>query len=317
MAFDETGTLFVAEAGAVMPQEGEILSFPYINHSGRVSRITTDRHRDTIVEGLPFTHYISSGDIGATDVAVLGGSLYVLTGEGWDDRLSRAVLRITPDGPEPVAGILNFALAQTPPDQLMRTGGVDANPYAMAVAPDGNALYVTDGAAGYVLRVTLDGDIAVFVELPDRPPLTGLAFGPDGRLYFTMFSSLPHTQGSGAIWAADLFGALAVAVTGLTMPIDVGFDASGAMYVLEFGDGRWREGPYPPGVGRLVRIAPNGARRIVLERLDHPTAMSFSRAGDLYISVGGAFTTPGEGAILKVPCSVLGAPETCMRQPRQ
>jgi len=45
--------------------------------------------------------------------------------------------------------------------------------------------------------------------------------------------------------------------------------------------------------------------------------MAFSRAGDLYIAVGGAFTAPGQGSILKVPCAALGAPEACPHQPAQ
>ena len=119
------------------------------------------------------------------------------------------------------------------------------------------------------------------------PPLTGLAFGSDGRLYFADFSALPHAPGSGAIWAADSAGKLMPAVTALTMPIDVGFDNAGALYVLEFSDGRRPAQPYAAGLGRLLRIERDGARTVVLDRLNYPTAMAFSRAGDLYIAVNG------------------------------
>ena len=64
-----------------------------MNHSGRVVRIDAHRHMTAVVSDLPYTHYTASGDVGAADVAMLGGALYVLTGEGYDDRLSRAVLR--------------------------------------------------------------------------------------------------------------------------------------------------------------------------------------------------------------------------------
>ena len=126
-----------------------------------------------------------------------------------------------------------------------------------------------------MLRVALDGQISLLAELPQMPPLTGLAFGPDGRLYFADFSALPHAPGSGAIWAADRSGKLMPAAAGLTMPIDVGFDGAGAMYVLEFSDGRRPGQPYAAGLGRLLRIEHDGARTVVLDRLNYPTAMVF------------------------------------------
>jgi sugar lactone lactonase YvrE len=303
MAFDEAGDLLVAEAGThAIPAGGS----PY----GRVVRIDPRGELSVAAGGLPFTRLPAHGDVGAADVAFIDGTLFVLTGEG-RDALARSVLRVLPDrSVQPVASLLNFAAAGLPRD-LIGSGIVAANPSAMVAAPDGSALFVTDGASGRVLRVGLDGDIRLFAELPGMPPLTGLAFGPDGRLYFADFSALPHAPGSGAIWAADSAGELAVAAAGLTMPIDVGFDAAGAMYVLEFSDGRRPSQPYAAGLGRLLRIERDGARTVVLDHLNYPTAMAFSRAGDLYIAVNGAWSAPGQGAILKIACLGLGAPEAC------
>ena len=79
--------------------------------------------------------------------AMLGGALYVLTGEG-HAALSRSVLRVLPDrSVQPVASLLNFAAAGLSPD-LIGSGLVASNPYAIAAAPDGSALYVADGASG-------------------------------------------------------------------------------------------------------------------------------------------------------------------------
>jgi sugar lactone lactonase YvrE len=312
MAFDGAGNLYVAEAGALDPNHTGQVS-PIVNQSGRVLRITPDRQVSVVADRLPFTNYVAAGDIGATDVAVLGGDLYILTGEGYDDQLSRAVLRAAPgEPPRPIASIRRFVEATVPMDSLVGAGASHAsNPYAMAVAPDGGALYVSDGASGRVLHVALDGTIALFAELPGMPPLTGLTFGPDGRLYVAQLSALPLAPGTGGIWVTDAASALTPAVPRLTQPIDVGFDASGAMYVLEFGDGGTPARPYAPASGRLLRIAPDGARHVVLGRLNYPTAMVFSGTGDLYIALSGAFSAAGQGAIVRVPCRALGAPEAC------
>ncbi len=311
MAFDDAGNLYVAEAGAVDP-EAEERSSPSTNHSSRVLRIGPDRRRTTVMDRLPFTHYEVAGDVGATDVQVLGHTVYVLTGEGYDDELSRSVLRVVPGTrPERVANLLSFAFATTPAADQLALGAVPSNPYAMVAAPDGKTLYITDGASGSVLSATLDGTMRVFATVPNMPPLTGLAFGPNGQLYVAMLSALPLARHKGAIWAADPTGHLALAVDGLTMPIDVAFDHAGAMYVLEFSDGSQPNQPYVADAGRLLRIARDGTQTVVLDRLNYPTSMVFSQAGDLYIAVNGAFSTPGQGAILRVPCGVLGISEAC------
>lgn len=311
MTFDDAGNLYVAEAGALDPRADDSVS-PITNHSGRLLRIASDHGVTTVLAGLPFTHYITIGDVGASDVYVAGDRLYVLTAEGWDDRLSRSVLQVIPgEPPRPVANLLSFAFGTTPAADQLASGGVPSNPYAMAAAPDGRSLFVTDGASGTVLRVTLDGTIRRFATLPNMPPLTGLSFGPDGRLYIAMFSAMPLGANRGAIWAADADGRLALAAGKLTLPIDVAFDATGAMYVLEFSDSSGRGLAYAAGRGRLLRIERNGKRTVVLDRLSYPTAMIFSRTGDLYIAVNGAFSGAGQGTILKVRCAELNTPSTC------
>ncbi|HEU5100262.1 MAG TPA: ScyD/ScyE family protein [Roseiflexaceae bacterium] len=303
MVFDMAGNLFVAEAGVrATPAGGSAI--------GRVIRISPRRELSVVVDGLPFTALPAHGDAGAADVAIVSDTLLVLTGEG-SSALSRSVLRALPDGSvQPIASLLNFAAAGLPRD-LIGSGLVANNPSAMVAAPDGSAVYVADGASGRVLRVSLDGAIEPFAELPGMPPLTGMAFGPDASLYFANFSPLPHAPGSGAIWAADRSGNVAVAVDDLTMPIDVAFDAAGALYVLEFSDGRRASQPYAAGLGRLLRIEREGARTIVLDRLNYPTAMAFSESGDLYIAVNGAWSAAGQGEILRLSCHALGAPATC------
>ncbi|HXF61555.1 MAG TPA: ScyD/ScyE family protein [Caldilineaceae bacterium] len=314
MAFDSAGNLFVAETGGrAASAAGETPADT--NHSGRVVRFSPAGQATPILEGLPYTYYGEIGDSGAADVALLAGVPYVLTGEGYDDRLARAVLRPLPDrSPQVVVSLLHFAIGLSTV-QEQQIGTVMSNPYGMVAAPDNSALYVSDAASGRILHVTLDGAIRVFAELP-MTPLAGMAFGPDGRLYVAMFSLRPHLPGSGAVWAADPSGEppsgkLEVAVQGLTMPVDVGFAASGAMYVLEFGQGSQPDRLYPPQSGRLLRIAEDGAPAVVLDRLNYPTALAFSPGGDLYIAVGGAFTAPGEGAILRLACRTLEPPDAC------
>jgi hypothetical protein len=147
-----------------------------------------------------------------------------------------------------------------------------------------------------------DGSLRIVVELPHRPPLTGLAFNAQGELYFAVLSELPFQAGNGAIWKVDGEGTSQVVIPNLTMAIDVGFDSQGTMYILEFSSGPTETQLYAAHSGRLLRMAEDGTPTVVLDRLNYPTSLAFSPAGDLYVAVNGAFTAPGEGAILRLPC---------------
>ncbi|MCB0112683.1 MAG: ScyD/ScyE family protein [Caldilineaceae bacterium] len=306
MAFDADGNLYVAEAGAVDPEDNSTIA-PKINHSSRVVRIDADRHITPMLEGLPFTNYIIAGDIGATDVAILDGNLIILTGEGYDDKLSRMVLRLTPDGsPESIASIRAFVEFITPMDSMMGAGaGHAANPFAMIVSPDGETVYISDGAAGRILQMTGEGGLSLWAKQPNAPPLTGLAFGADGRLYAAMLSALPFQAGNGAVLRADSRGGFAIVVPDLTMAVDVAFDATGTMYVLEISSGPTPAQLYAPASGRLLRIAADGTRTVILDKLNYPTSMIFSTQGDLYLSINGAFSAAGVGEIWRVPCQMV------------
>lgn len=308
LALDATGNLYVAEAGVVDPTDDSTIS-PQINHSSRVLHIAQDGTITPVVEGLPFTNYIVAGDIGAADVALLDGDLIILTGEGYDDALSRMVLRVDADGaPQPIASIRAFVEFITPMDSMMGAGASHAaNPFAMIVAPNGETVYITDGASGRILQMTGDGVLSLWGEWPNTPPLTGLAFGTDGNLYAAMLSALPFQAGNGAVLRAAQDGELTVAVPDLTMAVDVAFDAAGRMYVLEISSGPTPTQLYAPNSGRLLRVEADGAQTVLLDELNYPTAMIFSPQGDLYLSMNGAFDTSGEGEIWKVPCQIFSA----------
>ncbi|HMP41844.1 MAG TPA: ScyD/ScyE family protein [Roseiflexaceae bacterium] len=312
MALDHAGNLYIAEAGTLDPSAGGI-STPLTNYSGRVLRMAPDRSVTVAADRLPFTNYVAAGDVGPADVALVDDMLYVLTGEGYDDGLSRAILRIAPGGePELFASILAFVQSIEPPNSLMGASALLAsNPYALAVAPDGAAFYVSDGASGRVFRIDRSGQIRIFAELPGMPPLTGLAFGPDGRLYIAMLSELPLAPGNGAVYVADADGTLSIVAAGLTLPVDIAFDTAGTLYVLEFSSAANPANPYAAASGRLVRIDSAGGRSVVLDSLEYPTAMLFTPDGDLLLTLGGAFSPARTGRIVRVACAELGAlPET-------
>src|SRR3712207_4869622 len=81
---------FVAETGVRATPAGG----PAIR---RVVRISPRHEVSVAVDGLPFTALPAHGDAGAADVAIVSGTLLVLTGEG-SSAISRSVLRALPDG---------------------------------------------------------------------------------------------------------------------------------------------------------------------------------------------------------------------------
>jgi len=296
------GSLCVAETGykveMTLPDAGPITLPP---GTGSLTCVDANGKRERVVEGLPYAHYGASGvSVGPTDVAELDGALYLLTAEG-DDQLSRSLLRIEHSKPpQIVANFLYFATAGQPLEYFL-PGEITSNPYAMLPDPANRRFLVTDGATGQLLAVGLDGQIQLYSSVEGHEVLTGMTWGPDGLPYVTSFSQLPHQAGAGAVLSIAN-GVAHVVLTGLTTPIDLAFDQAGRLYVLEFVYAGETGDPYRNKTGRLVRFLPQGDQwdtgQLLIEGLPYPTALLINANDQLYISINGAFSPPGSGAVV-------------------
>jgi hypothetical protein len=272
------GALCAAEAGRLA--EGQVVKEgPTSNlaETGSVTCVDTGGVRRRIIEQLPYVFYnVHGATIGPADVAEMGGEL--------------------------VADFLAFAIQTTEPDFFDEIN-IISNPFAMIPDDANDRFLVTDGATGHVLAAGLDGEIDVFSDVAGHEVLTGIARGPDGLVYVTSFSQLPHPTGGGAVLRLHPDGSFAVAADQLTTPIDLAFDTAGRLYVIEFIDGSDTGSPYQGKTGRLLRLEPEGdgwtGGRVLVERIPFPTALLIDGEDRIYISVHGAFSAPNSGLVLR------------------
>ena len=200
------------------------------------------------------------------------------------------------------ADFLAFVSETAEPDFLDEIH-IISNPFAMIPDPTNRRFLITDGATGHVMEAGLDGDIAVFSGVAGHEVLTGIARGPDGLAYVTSFSQLPHAMGAGAVLRLYFDGSFVVAADNLTTPIDLAFDTAGRLYVLEFIDGTETGDPYRGKTGRLIRLEPEGdgwiAGPVLVRGIPFPTALFIDGEDRIYISVYGAFSSPGSGLVVR------------------
>jgi hypothetical protein len=94
---------------------------------------------------------------------------------------------------------------------------------------------------------------------------------------------------------------------GLSFPVALGFAPDGQLYVLEFASGYdERAAQFRPHSGRLLTVGPGPARRrTIVSQIHYPTALTFSAAGDVYLTEAGALSPAGQGTVLRVPAQTL------------
>lgn len=253
----------------------------------------------TVVGGLPFVYYPDAAvTSGAADLALVGGRMHVLVGEA-SGRVARSIVTVEDGEPHIVADLLAFAEERVGADGLLRS-----NPFSLVPLPDEDGFLVADAATGSVLRAGLDGEVAVYAPVPGHEVLAGMAWGLDGELYVASFGQLPHPPGSGAVVAIGTDGVHRTVVDGLTMPIDVGFDGDGGMFVLEYATPQ--DEPTDPGdayrdaSGRLLYTESAGAAsrlRVVADGLSRPTSLV---VGDdiVWVSLAAGELAAAEGSVV-------------------
>ena len=172
LAFGPDGHLYVAEAGVGggqvpadidpdCPVDVNIFSPFTAGYSGRVLRVLADGSTEVVADGLPSVTDNTLTNFGPTDVAFIGGTLYVLIELGGCSHALPenlpAILRVNPDGSTTNVANLNAWLERNPPYFIK-----DTNPETTDLEPGGvfhsmfaagRHLYVVETNRGMLLRV--------------------------------------------------------------------------------------------------------------------------------------------------------------------
>ncbi|MGH7947002.1 MAG: ScyD/ScyE family protein, partial [Opitutaceae bacterium] len=194
------------------------------------------------------------------------------------------------------------------PDQ----NGPDSNPNG-ALNDGGGAVYVADAGANTLLEVHANSAVSVVAVFPNRlvppppflPPMdiamqavpTSVVRGPDGALYVSQLTGFPFPQGGARIFRVVPAAAPEVYATGFTNIIDLEFDASGRLYVLEI-DTNGLLAPEVTGRLACVDVAGNTAVTVASEGLVMPGGMTIGPDGAIYVSNYSAM--PGLGQVVRI-----------------
>ena len=247
--------------------------------AGRISRVdplTGDK--TTFASGLPPAIISIGGSSigGAIDVAFIDNIAYVLVtlvdsyvgGTGVD-----GIYRV--DGPDSftvVADIGAFNVANPPSTPFDVPTGLQ---YALQTYRGG--FLVTDGHLNRVLRVTLDGEIAVFIAFGNIVP-TGLAV-KGNTVYMAEAGPVPHLPQDGKVVSFTAKSPTATVVaSGAPLLVDVEFGGGDVLYALSQGIFPAGSPPATPALrytGSLVKVNEDGTFTFITDGLDQPTSLEF------------------------------------------
>ena len=256
------GALYVAESAA-----------------GRISRINLRTGQvTTFASGLPQT-IPAVGLGGATDVAFIGNTMYVLVTLVSPDVGGSSVDGIYRlDGPNHftvVANIGDFNERNPPtiPFSFFVKSGV-----LFAMKPFRNGFLVTDGHLNRMLRVTLDGQISIEIAFDDIVP-TGLTLH-SGKIYMAEAGPVPHLPQNGKVVAFKPGSEEVTEIaSGASLLVGVKFGYDGNLYALSQGPGvpgAPAGSPAQANSGAFVRANSDGTFTFIVDELNLPVSFNFS-----------------------------------------
>jgi len=308
--------LFVAEGGTGGPRSTVGLCEqaagppagpgPYTGgFTARISKIDPKGVRTTVANHLPssqtspaFNNLVS----GVADVAFIGDTLYALKGgAGCSHGLSNTangVLLVNRDGSwKEIANLSLFQKLHPVKHPEVDDFEPDGTWYSMIAS--GDALYAIEPNHGEFDKIDKSGKITRLVDISASqghivPTAITELFG--GIFLISNLDTFPVVPGSSSLFVATKTGALVKLVSGFTAVLGLAA-RNGKIYVLEMSNAV--NGP-APHTGDIVSVDLTGHKETVASGLDFPTAMTFDREGNLYVSNKGFGFGPGEGEILKI-----------------
>jgi streptogramin lyase len=278
-------------------------------YSGRVIRVLPDGTTETVADNLPSVTDVTETSFGPTDVAFVGGTLYVLIelggcSHGLPENLP-AILRVNPDGSTTNVANLNAWLAKNPPafikDENPLTTDLEPGGVFHSMIADGRYLYVVETNRGMLLRVdprkrTIEKLYDMSIDQAEHNPIVMTRRGND------FFVGTFGEDGGEAELALFDKG-----FTGYTLPFQslnpiVGLAWRGnRLYGVEIFP---YDNPWSAETANLVAFDPRtGARREVLTGFATlPNGLVVGPDGALYTSNQGVSFSPtgGDGSILRI-----------------
>jgi hypothetical protein len=261
----------------------------------RVSRIDPETGaRTTFASGLPAQVIPGAG--GATDVAFLGGSGYVLvqfigTYLGGPDEVN-GIYRV--DGPHSftvVADIGAFNVANPPDTDYELPTGVQISFQAFR-----GGFLVNDGHLNRMLRVTLDGDISVVRAFDNVVPVGLETWG--NRIYVAQAGPLPHLPADGKIVSFTPTSSTSTEVAaGGPLLVDVERGRGTTLFGLAQGiwpPGTFAGNPALPNTGQLLRVNGDGTFTVLVSGLNQPSSMEIINNTAYVVTLGGEIWKIGD-----------------------
>jgi len=327
IGFAPNGQLYVTEAGSggngaciPGPEGGDVC----YGESGALTRVdpTGASAPVRVLTGLPsIAGEGGFGGVGPHDISFLGnGNARVVIGLGANGPVRAglgakaailgSLLQVNAAAHwKKTADLANFETTHDPVE-----GGADSDPYGALALP--SRTIVADAGGNDLLEVRANGATRVLAtfgpRLVDAPAFLGLppgtqipmqsvpttvAQGPDGGFYVGQLTGFPFPVDAANVYRVPPQGGEAqVYASGFTNIIDLAFDASGTLYVLQIGNGLAAPGGPPLAApGKLIRVDSNGGQTVVYAGLFYPGGLAIGPDGAAYVTNFGIVPGPVPG----------------------
>ncbi|MBK9122335.1 MAG: ScyD/ScyE family protein [Chloroflexi bacterium] len=295
IAYDASGTLWIAEAGAGgdVATDGP-LGPALAGLTGQVSTLGTDGTQAVYASNLPSMNWGFDEIVGVHAAVPVDDLLYLVVGNGGGDAtgsLGRGLVLWDMES-ESIAVSLDTLAAESAlnPDGEI----IDSNPMDIAFAPDGT-IYLADAGANTVWRVVPGvAELQVFAAWTDNPVPTSVEVDSEGSVYVGFLSGFPHVEGSARVEKWSSSGTLVETISGLTAVVDLAMDSTG-LYAVEYG--RYGDNGFIPATGQVVRVDPAGTQPVATG-LNYPFGLALSPSGVWMVSFDTSFANaPGNGRV--------------------
>jgi S-layer homology domain len=346
MSFGPDGSLYVAEGGVGdLTGEGPCIEFPEggdvcLGLTGSVTKVDTVlATQERVIEGLPSlapSDAEGNGAAGPVDVAVVGTDTYVLIAQGGppaardalgpDGAMVGTLVQVDSLDERSVFADLNaFEAANDPDGDQPESEGLDTNPFAIEVNPEGG-FWAVDAGGNDVLSIGDAGEVSLEALVPfgeaEAPPFLGLPPGTmipmqpvptsitsgAAGLLVTQLTGFPFPVGGSNVFELDdATGDLTIVESGFTNVVDAAQGADGSVYVLEFAAEGLLNAELP--TSRLTQIRPDGTRKLLLQQeLLLSNGVAVGPDGMVYVSTGSQIA--GGGTVIRVDPTVARDPAT-------